>query len=333
MSAKQFLVTGGGGFLGAALVRRLLAEGHRVRVLDNLSRPAQVRSRDIERDAQFMQGDICDAATVRAAAAGVDSVVHLAAINGTELFYSMPGRVLEVGVRGFINVLDACRAHQVGQLVVASTSEVYQFPPRVPTPEEVPLVVPDVTNPRYSYAGSKIISELMALWCEVPGLDRVTIFRPHNVYGLNMGWEHVLPQFVLRALDAMAVTPEGPIRFPIQGDGSQTRAFMHIDDCIDGLQLLIEKGEHRGIYHIGNPEELTIAEVARKVVARFGRDAEVISCDLPAGGTARRCPDIARMAALGFRPKIAFDQGLPGVVDWYVANAHLRPKPPNGAAG
>ena len=94
-----------------------------------------------------------------------------------------------------ISVLDACRHHGIRELVLASSSEVYQTPPGIPTPENVPLSVPDPLNPRYSYGGGKIICELMAINYGRQGFDRVLIFRPHNVYGPDMGWEHVLPQF------------------------------------------------------------------------------------------------------------------------------------------
>src|SRR5215218_821288 len=151
--------------------------------------------------------------TIHAAVRGIDEVHHLAFVNGTEFFYSAPELVLDVGVKGMINVIDACRAAGVGRLVLASSSEVYQTPPRVPTDETVPLVVPDPANPRYSYGGGKIISELMAINYGRRHFDRVLIFRPHNVYGPDMGFEHVIPQFVLRLKRAMAQCKTGAVPF------------------------------------------------------------------------------------------------------------------------
>ena len=109
-------------------------------------------------------------------------------------------------------------------------------------------------------------------------------------------------------------------------DGTQTRAFTHIDDMIDGLMLVVERGEHLNIYHVGNPEELTIGDVARQVVACFGREARIVPSELPQGSTNRRCPDIGKLKALGFEPKIPFAQGVKPVVDWYREHGHLRPK-------
>jgi nucleoside-diphosphate-sugar epimerase len=322
----RYLVTGGTGFLGAALVRRLVSEGETVRVLDNHFRGAPQRLGEALAAVELVEADIRDAAAVTRAAKGVDCIAHLAFINGTEFFYSHPELVLDVGIRGMLNVVDAARANGVGELCVASSSEVYQTPPVVPTDETVPASIPDVTNPRYSYGGGKLLCELIAMNYGRTGFERVTIFRPHNVYGPDMGWEHVLPQFVLRALDAIAACPSGPVPFPIQGDGSQTRAFVHIDDFTDGLLRVLRQGQHLGLYHIGNPEEVTIAETARLVLAHFGREARLIAQPAPAGGTPRRCPDIGKLAKLGYSPRINLKAGLPSLADWYAANRDRRPR-------
>ena len=322
---KRFLVTGGTGFLGSALVRRLVSEGHYVRILDNGYRSSHRRLKDIMDDIVVVIGDLRDAYSVSRAVRGVDSVVHLGAVNGTENFYRNPELVLDVGVRGMLHVLDACRQHSVGELVVASSSEVYQTPPITPTDETVPLIIPDPLNPRLSYGGSKIISELLAINYGRTDFDRVVIFRPHNVYGPDMGWEHVLPQFILRAKALVEQHTAGKIPFSIQGDGSETRAFTYIDDMVDGLMLLIEQGAHNNIYHVGNPEEIAIENVAHAVVAIFGRDAELVPGPRTEGSTPRRCPDIRKLANLGYRPKVSFEEGLPRIVEWYVANADRAP--------
>jgi len=324
-SSRSYLVTGGGGFLGTALVHRLVAAGHRVRVLDDYSRGSPQRLADLHREIELVRADIRNAEAVEQAAKGVDSVVHLAYVNGTEFFYSRPELVLDIGIRGMLNVIDACRKHAVPELVLASTSEVYQMAPHVPTAEDAPLSIPDVLNARYSYGGGKIACELMAINFGRKYLDRVLIFRPHNVYGPDMGWEHVLPQFVLRALELSKNIVSGPLPFQIQGDGTQTRAFVHIDDFTDGLMLLLERGEHLNIYHIGNPEELTIAEVAAKVARYFGRELRLIPGQAPGGGTQRRCPDISKLRALGYSPRIAFDDGLRSLAQWYAVHAAEAP--------
>ncbi|MGB8037417.1 MAG: SDR family NAD(P)-dependent oxidoreductase, partial [Pseudolabrys sp.] len=189
---SRILVTGGSGFIGSGLVKALVRAGHRVRVLDDNSRGSPRRLTEVANDIEFIAGDIRDAAAVEKAAQAIDEVHHLAFVNGTEFFYSRPDLVLDVGVRGMINVIDACRKHDIGTLVLASSSEVYQTPPTTPTDESAPLSIPDPLNPRYSYGGGKLISELMAINFGRKYFERVLIFRPHNVYGPDMGWEHVI---------------------------------------------------------------------------------------------------------------------------------------------
>ena len=294
--SERYLVTGGTGFIGAALVRRLVAGGHSVRILDDQSRGHPRRLGGVLDDVELVSADVRDAGAVRRAARDRDSVIHLAAVNGTEFFYTKPELVLDVALRGMLAVIDACRANGIGNLVVASSSEVYQTPPTVPTPETAPISIPDIANPRYSYGGGKIATELIAINYGRTGFERVTVFRPHNVYGPDMGWEHVLPQLTLRVADLVRVTPTGPLDLPIQGDGTQTRAFTHIDDFTEGLMTVIEAGRHLEIYHIGNPEERTIAEAAHLVAECFGRSAKLRHLPAPAGGTPRRCPDTSAAA-------------------------------------
>lgn len=322
--AKKYLVTGGAGFIGAALVKRLVRDGHEVRVLDNQSRGSAERLAEVKEEIEFIQGDIRDSETVQRATRGVESCVHLAYVNGTEFFYTKPELVLDVGVRGMINVLDACMAENVGELVLASSSEVYQTPPMIPTPETAPLSVPDPYNPRYSYGGGKIISELMAINFGRRRFERTLIFRPHNVYGPEMGWEHVIPQFVLR-MKPLAKTSEEAISFPIQGSGKETRAFIYIDDFVQGLILVLTKGKHLETYHIGTMDELTVAQVAETVGLYFGKKILVEPGPGAEGGTPRRCPDISKITRLGFKPEISFSDGVFKTARWYDRNSHLAP--------
>ena len=316
--SKHYLVTGGTGFLGSALVKRLLADGHRVRVLDDNSRGATRRLSDVLDSIDLIQGDIRDSAAVREACAGVDSVCHLAYVNGTEFFYTIPDVVLDVGVRGMINVIDACKEAGVPELVLASSSEVYQFPPTVPTDETVPLSIPDVHNPRYSYGGGKLICELMALHWAAKFVPRVLVFRPHNVYGPDMGNEHVIAQFATRMADLSRRAPRGTIDFPVQGTGRETRAFVFIDDFIEGVMSMINHGEHLNVYHVGTDEEITIEQLAKAVGRHFGRDVRVLPGALKPGGTPRRCPDITKLKALGYEPRASLDEGLSRTIPWYM---------------
>ncbi len=327
MSGDRILVTGGSGFIGSALVKALLRGGNHVRVLDDNSRGRPRRLADVAADIEFVAADIRDADAVSRAARGIDEVHHLAFVNGTEFFYKAPDLVLDVGVRGMVNVIDACRRQGVGTLVLASSSEVYQTPPHIPTDESAPLVVPDPLNPRYSYGAGKLISEVMAINYGRKFFQRALIFRPHNVYGPDMGFEHVIPQFALRLHAAAKMQPAGRLRFEIQGDGTDTRSFCFIDDLVVGVMTVREKGEHLGIYHVGTIEEVCIADLARRVARAAGRDVELVAGPPAAGGTPRRCPDISKLARLGYKPRVPLVQGLQPTLDWYWHNINLAPKP------
>jgi Nucleoside-diphosphate-sugar epimerases len=320
----RYLVTGATGFIGSALVRALLKNGNDIRALDNESRGSRHRLRDVESQIVWLDGDVRDASTVARAVQGVDAVCHLAAINGTEFFYSRPELVLEVAVKGMLNVLDACIAHGVGELFVASSSEVYQTPAQVPTDETVALSIPDPLNPRYSYGGGKIISELLTLNYGRKKLQRAVIFRPHNVYGPDMGWEHAIPQVTLRMRE-LCIQTKGPIVLPIEGSGEETRAFVFIDDLIAGLLKVIEKGEHLGIYNIGTEEEMSIKQLVEEIARYFGRQVRIAPGELKAGGTLRRCPSIKRVRALGYKPVVSIKQGLAATIPWYLDNADKNP--------
>jgi nucleoside-diphosphate-sugar epimerase len=324
MSAKKFLVTGGTGFIGAALVLRLLAAGHHVRVLDNNSRGAERRLGDAADDVELVIGDIRDHGIVSRAVAGMDAVQHLAFVNGTENFYKHPDLVLEVGAKGMINVTDACIAHGVPELIVASSSEVYQSPPVVPTDESAPLIVPDLMNPRYSYGGGKLFSELYAINVAARRLPRVVIFRPHNVYGPDMGFEHVIPQLAVRLARLARAAPAGEIAFPIQGTGRETRSFCFINDFVDGLMLVQARGESSNVYHIGTTEEVTMADLAYRIAAQLGRAIRLEPGPGQAGSTARRCPSIDKIAALGYQQRTSLDQGLAMTCHWYFEHQALE---------
>lgn len=314
---RNFLVTGGTGFIGSALVTKLLSLGANVRSLDNNSRGNNTRLANVEGNLECLEGDIRDLEVVRRAVKGMDTVCHLAYINGTEYFYTKPELILDVGVKGMLNVIDACIECGIGDLVLASSSEVYQTPPAIPTDESAPLIIPDVFNPRYSYGGGKIISELLLACYGRNQFERTIIFRPHNVYGPDMGGEHVIPQFAKRMKDLCAKNDSGKIEFPIQGNGKETRAFVYIDDFTAGLECILKHGKSQNIYHIGTDVESSIAEVAKLVASNFDREIEIKPGDLLPGSTLRRCPDITKLRALGFEPKISLEEGISNTVSWY----------------
>lgn len=316
---KQVLVTGGSGFLGSALVRRLVERGYQVSVLDDNSRGSQTRLAAIASEIEIINGDVRDAEAVQKAVQGKDWVFHLAFVNGTEFFYQYPGRVLDVGVRGHLNVMDACLATGIEKFIYASSSEVYQTPPTVPTDESAPASIPDVKNPRYSYGGAKLIGELMTLHSgsDTDAIGERIIFRPHNFYGPDMGNEHVIPQLTKKVLEAHQAQQDGKTTIQIQGDGSQTRSFCYVEDGANGAVIAAEKGKDGEIYHIGTQEEITIRYLLERIAGHMNVEVDIVPGPIPEGGTPRRCPDISKLRALGYEPEWSLEQGLEKTVPWY----------------
>lgn len=308
-------VTGAGGFIGAYLVRRLAADGHQVLAIDNFIRGRPSRLNGLEDAAETVKLDVRDKDGLADRLRGVDAVFHLAAVNGTENFYKRPKLVLDVGVRGALAVSEACIEAGVADLVVASSAEVYQTPAVVPTPETIEMVIPNSLNPRYSYGGSKLISELIAFnYCR-DRLSKVQVFRPHNVYGPDMGWKHVIPQLIGK-LQATG----GGGALAIQGDGSETRAFCYVDDVVDGIIRMWRDGETMNVYHIGSMEEVAIRDLALLIAEAMDLDVKLVPTPAAEGGTPRRCPDIAKLRALGYEPAISLREGVERTVGWYLDN-------------
>ncbi len=315
---SKHLVTGGAGFLGSALVRRLRDQDHEVLVYDRMSRGKQER---LPADVRVIAGDVRDSNRVSLALAvwKPDVIWHLAYVQGTQTFYADPKAVISVALKGVMNVLDACEQFNVpAEFVLVSSSEAYQHPPAgmYPTPETVPLSVPDVTNPRYSYGGGKIASELAALaYAQAGVLARTMIVRPHNCIGPDMGDDHVVPQLARRV---QALTTN---ELPIQGDGTATRCFNYVEDAVDGLMVMFYGGQGGEVYHLGDPrEEVSIADLARRVAEYYGRhDVTIRTSELPAGSPTRRVPDISKLRALGYEPTTSLDDALELTLDWYWA--------------
>ena len=310
---KTCLVTGGTGFIGSALTRLLLDRGFNVRVLDDNSRGNFRRLTDVMDSLDIREGDIRDSDLVSKSLLGVDVVVHLAYINGTINFYERPRKVLDVAIIGMQNVLEGMRKSDVSELYLASSSEVYQYPDVFPTPEEVPLVVPDPFNPRYSYGLGKIVQEFMSIHADT-FLNRLAIFRPHNIYGPDMGFQHVIPELCSK------IKAENGNQVVLKGDGSQSRSFCHISDFVQGFNLLLNAEFERETFNLGTREEVTISHLAGVIATSLGRQIEFSTSAAPSGETNRRVPDISKIESLGFSQSTNLQKGVREYCDWFISN-------------
>jgi len=295
------IVTGGTGFLGRAAVTELLKLGYEVTSYDNNFRGSSVL---LPKDVRQIQGDIRDRTKLIKAASRSDLLVHLAFINGTRHFYEVPHLVTEVGITGIMNVHDAIVKNSISDFVLFSTSEVYQSPQIVPTPENVELKIPDILNPRYSYGGAKIASELVTTNLIAREVNTWKIVRPHNIYGPKMGLEHVIPELFLKVINPLNRV------LTLQGDGKQTRSFCYVTDFMKAFSLIVNRGTKNEIYNIGVAEEVTIIDLAKTILKTVGRDMEIVFTPENRGETRRRCPDITKIMSLGFDAKTTLEHGI-----------------------
>lgn len=320
---RRIIVTGGGGFIGFHLADYLSRQADtQVTIIDNLSRGraddmfAELTARE---NVIFLNEDMTQKNFYAKLSGYYDEIYHLAAINGTRNFYERPYEVLRVNLLSLMNILEWCNAENCGAFLFSSSSEAYagtvnrfNAAPFVPSREDIPLTIDDVMNPRWSYGGSKLAGELLTInYCRTRGVP-FRIIRYHNVYGVRMGFEHVLPEFFKRVHEK--VNP-----FPIFG-GQETRAFCAVEDAVAATEAVMLSDKCNGeIIHIGNSsQEIKIIDLLALVfdVANFHHAVEVR--EAPAGSVTRRCPDTQKLFSLtGFKASIRLEKALPKMYSWY----------------
>ena len=220
----------------------------------------------------------------------------------------LPVQVLEIAVKGLINLFDGCKKFNIKELYLASSSEVYQSPIKVPTDENEPLKIPDIYNPRYSYGGGKILTELMGINYGRKFFKKLVIFRPHNVYGPEMGNQHVIPEFISR------IKKSKNKKFKIQGSGNEIRSFIFIDDFISAFELILKKGKHLNIYNIGTQEKIKIKDLAFLIAKIFKKKISLKNLPLTKGSTKIRIPNISKIKKLGFKANFNLKKGIKKIV-------------------
>lgn len=320
--SKKVLITGGAGFIGLHLARLHLEHGDDITLIDNFFRGKH----DPDLNAVLQEKNVrlieCDLTTPEGWAkikGNFDYVYHLAAINGTDLFYKIPHEVLRVNLLTAIYGLEWFKDNNAkAKILFTSSNEAYaggleafnQLP--IPTPEDVPLVVSDVKNPRWTYAGTKLIGEQLFIhYAKSFGL-RTVIVRPHNFYGPRAGFNHVIPQFIERIVKK--VDP-----FPIYG-ADDTRSFCYIRDAVEAMQLVMASDKTDGeIYHIGTTEETVIRDLAEKLFKVSGWHPKKIEIHKsPKGSVKRRLADVSRIKkAVGWVAQINLEDGLSQTYEWY----------------
>ena len=314
----RYLITGGAGFIGSHLSERLLAEGHSVVALDDFStgRLDNVRHLLENKGYSLIRGTVEDAQTVNLAASDCDAVFHLAAAVGVQLIADEPVRTIRSIVHGTEVVLEACNRWRK-PVLVTSSSEVYGKGTRVPFSEDDDIAIGPTLHARWCYAYAKGIDEFLALAYHKQFGTAATVVRLFNTVGPRQIGQYgmVVPRFVERALAG------GTLQ--VTGDGHQTRCFCHVEDVARCLVDLLRQPTAVGrVFNVGSDEEVTIGELARKVVDRVGKGSvETVSYEQIYGQSfedvPRRVPDLSRVKeAVGFAPT----HDLSSIIDSVIAD-------------
>ena len=310
-SNRVTIVTGGAGFIGSNLCKRLLDQGRRVVCIDNLISGLEANLADFADcpEFSFVRGDVSDP-SVFDSFEGVDRIYNLACPASPPFYQADPVATMKTSVLGAINVLELAR-RTGARVLQTSTSEVYGDPLEHPQREEYRGNVNPIGIRACYDEGKRAAETLFFDYSRQYGVD-VRVVRIFNTYGPSMRTDdgRVVTNFIAQALAGRDIT--------IYGDGIQTRSFCFVDDLVDGLVAMMECEGFEGPVNLGNPEEYTVLELAEKIIRFTGSSSKLVFCDLPSDDPTRRRPDISlAKEKLNWQPHISVDEGIARTVEFF----------------
>ena len=305
----KYLITGGAGFIGSHLAETLISRGDQVVVFDNLSTGSANNLTGIKDKIKFQQGNILDKAVIDKLVADSDYVVHLAAALGVFNIVNKPLESLKTNLQGSEVVLEACDKYKK-PVLIASTSEIYGKNGKVPLNEEDDRIIGHPLKSRWSYSEAKAVDESLAYFYYLENKLPIRIVRFFNTVGPRQIGHYgmVVPRFVSAALKNEPLS--------VYGSGDQIRCFCHVEDAVRALLLVMDSEKAVGeVFNIGNNQQITIMELAKKVIELTGSSSSiekiVYEKAYPEGfeDMQRRVPDISKInQVLGWSPEINLEQ-------------------------
>jgi UDP-glucose 4-epimerase len=317
----RVLITGGAGYIGSHLADRVLADGHEVVVLDNLSlgKMANIDHNLQNKQFRFVEGDVLNVDLVDRLVEQSEVVYHLAAVVGVKHVLDDPLQTMMTNVWGTENVLRAaCKGPR--RMVLASSSEVFGKAAMLPLREDGDRLLGPTSVSRWCYSVGKALDEHLALaYHRQRGLS-VTVLRYFNSYGPRLdpqGYGSVVAKFINQALDGRPIT--------VHGDGKQTRCFTYIDDTVEGTRLAAEIGVAEGeVLNVGRSEETAVGELAGVIRDLAQSSSEIVSVPYESEygelfeDTPRRAPATDKAERiLGFVARVPLEEGLQRTIDWF----------------
>ena len=303
----KYLVTGGAGFIGSNLSRRLLDEGHEVVCLDDLSTGMYKNVEELKSNPnfEFMEHDL----TKPFFPDKVHGIFNLACPASPVHYQYNPIRTLKMGTLAMYNVLGMASRLKV-PILQASTSEIYGDPSEHPQKESY-LGNVNPIGPRACYDEGKRVAEALCVAYESYNNVQIRIARIFNTYGPYMDPKdgRVVSNFIVQALKGQPLT--------VYGDGLQTRSFCFVDDLVEGLIALMNSNYTKPV-NLGNPDEYSMLDFAKKIIERTSSNSNIGYDPLPIDDPKKRCPDISRaQKELNWTPKVSLDEGLKKTISWF----------------
>ena len=307
MVTMNIVITGGSGFVGSYLCEKLINDGHKIIVIDNLLTGSTENINDLldNENFSFIEQDVQDHIEIEDK---VDYVLHFASAASPKAYTEHPVNTLKAGSVGTINTLGLAKKHSA-EYLLASTSEVYGDPLISPQNEEYwGNVNPNGERSMYDEA-KRFAEAAVATYSRSYGL-KTKIVRIFNTYGprmqLNDG--RVVTNFIVHALRNENIT--------IYGDGTQTRSFSYVEDTVAGIISLMNSTEY-DVFNIGNPNEMTVGKLAEKIIELTDSTSEIKYLELPNDDPKQRKPDITKAKTkLNWEPKVNLDEGLSKTIKW-----------------
>ena len=325
----KVLITGGAGFIGSHLSDRLLEAGHRVTAVDDLStgRLENIAHLEDARDYQFVHESIMHEVVMDRLVSECDAIYHLASAVGVELIVSRPVEVIERCILGTEIVLRTAHRYKK-KVLITSTSEIYGKNARVPFAEEDDRLLGPTTKSRWSYSCAKAIDEFLALAYQKEKHLPIVIVRLFNTVGPRQTGQYgmVVPRFVQQALAGKPLT--------VYGDGSQQRCFGYVGDIVGALvKLMDHPGAVGQIFNIGNTEEVSILQLAQRVIALTNSTSAIqmvpydVAYEAGFEDMARRIPDLTKIQSLiGYKPSVTLDEIIQRIANHFRKEAPFQEK-------
>ena len=320
---KKILITGSSGFIGYHLAKKLLKKEKisKIYLIDNFERGQNDKLfKDLinnnKKFIKFLKLDLSKEKSFQKFPKDINVIYHFAAINGTKNFYNIPDRVISINSIITLNLLNYLKDKKNIFTIFSSSSEAYAsttkiLKNRIPSDEKIELSIEDISNPRYSYAVSKILGESAFFAYHHRYKIDFLIVRFHNIYGPRMGFDHVIPELIKRIQKSKR-------NIKLYGHDN-TRSFCYIEDATEALSLFLYKKISHKIINIGNDqEEIKISRLSKIILEIMGKNLKIEKLKSPEGSVKRRLPKLKVLKSYGFKPKYNLKKGLLETINWYL---------------